>query len=47
MSPAPQPTAVQYYCHVPPSVSRDPYTVIGGSSGHVKRTYILHIYVLV
>ena len=28
MSPAPQPTAVQYYCHVPPSVSRDQYTAL-------------------
>jgi len=47
MSPELQPMAVQY--HVFPTVSRDQYTAtaIGGSSGHVLRTYILHIYVLV
>ena len=28
MSPALQPMAVQYYCHMPPSVSRDQYTAL-------------------
>ena len=28
MSPVLQPMAVQYYCHMPPSVSRDQYSVL-------------------
>ena len=37
MSPELQPMAVQNYCHVFPSVSRNQDT-IGGSSGHVIQT---------
>jgi len=46
MSPELQPMAVQYYCHVSPSISRDQIdcTAIGGSSGHVIGTYILHVW---
>ena len=44
MSPELKPLTVQYYCHVSPSVY---YTAIGWSSGNVKRTYILHLQVLV
>ena len=36
MSPALQPMAVQYYCHVSSSVSRDQYTAL--RSGDVIRT---------
>ena len=46
MSPELQPMAVQYYCHVSPSVSRDKFTALP-LEGYVIRTYILHIYVLV
>ena len=48
MSPALQPMAVQCYCHMPlVSITGPEYcTPIGGSSGHVIGTYILHIYAL-